>query len=409
MNPYDFVPIDWQNPPERRTPVWHHRLVGGENQPLYSGFTEVDIVTETPIFIFDPKTKDDAHDPDYPATSIRNAQGKYIIPGSSLKGMLRCLVETLGNGCLSLFDGIYEPKRIQQPPQHPGGRPQWVTQYNVHYEHEIEDGFRRCDNHNELCIACRTFGMLSSTGQGGVFLGKVNISDAVASSVSDYAIGSIYTLVLSGPKPRHAAFYLEQVGNRQYIAGRKYYFHHLYPDMKLPSKETLIPSSRGEYMNQHILPIDYDSWFRFRIDFTNLEADEFAALMLAITLQPDMRHKIGYGKPIGLGSIQLIPTELVLVDYTKRYIQGDPKHGISIWKGEDELQPLFDARMQAISEEVRTFIQRYLAQNAMRELQRIWQWEPEKGIEYFYPDKRRWFDIPANKGKRIRDTRTIRR
>ncbi len=441
MNPYDFVPIDWQNPPKRRTPVWHHRLVGDDNQTLYSGHIEVDVVTETPIFIFDPYTKDDAHDPDYPATSLKNAQGNYIIPGSSLKGMLRCLVETLGNGCLTLFDATYEPRTVWLPPKYPGGRQQRVTEYDVHYENKIEDDFWRCNNHTNLCIACRTFGMLSQKEDSkpskeksekpsdekdktpsqkknensfrekgeGVFLGKVNIGDAVGSSVRDYEFGSIYTPVLSGPKPRHAAFYLEQVGNRQYIAGRKYYFHHIYPDMKLPSERELRPSSRGEYMNQHIRPIDYDSWFHFRIEFTNLEADEFAALMLAITLQPDMRHKIGYGKPIGLGSIQIIPTELVLVDYTKRYIQGNLKHGFSIWKGEDELQPLFDARMQAISEEVRNFIQQYLAQNAMKELQRIWQWEPEKGIEYFYPDKRRWFDIPANKGKRIRDTRTIRR
>jgi len=140
-----------------------------------------------------------------------------------------------------------------------------------------------------------------------------------------------------------------------------------------------------------------------------LEADDFAAQMLAITLQPSMRHKIGYGKPIGLGSIELIPTKLVLVDYTKRYTQGNLKQGFSTWEGEDELQPLFDVHMQMVSEEVMHFMQQYLAQNAMKELQRIWQWEPEKGIEYFYPDKRRWFDMPANKGKRIRDTRTIKR
>ncbi len=32
-----------------------------------------------------------------------------------------------------------------------------------------------------------------------------------------------------------------------------------------------------------------------------------------------MRHKIGYGKPMGLGSVELRPVSLTLVDYSTRY------------------------------------------------------------------------------------------
>src|SRR5437016_4064195 len=120
MNPYDFVRIDWSQPPERRTPVWHHRLVGQGDQQLYSGFIEVDVFTETPLFISDPRTV--PQDPRKPAQSIRNKQGEYIIPGSSLKGLLRCVVETLGNGCLTLFDGNYEQERR-------GGRVEYKAPY----------------------------------------------------------------------------------------------------------------------------------------------------------------------------------------------------------------------------------------------------------------------------------------
>jgi CRISPR/Cas system CSM-associated protein Csm3 (group 7 of RAMP superfamily) len=395
MNPYDFVPIDWKRAPELRKPIWHHRLTDEDEQALFSGHIEVDLKTETPIFILQPGSNQ--HDDKHPATSIRNAQGDYIIPGTSLKGMLRCLVETIANGCLILFDETYEPEHVRGSSQ---------PQYRVHYEKMVLDAFHRCNSHTKLCIACRTFGMLSQEKGGGVFLGKVNIGDAVAypDAIYEYELGSIYTPILAEPKPRHRAFYLEKIEDQEYIAGRKYHFHH--ENRELLREDELRQSRSGVYMNQHILPLDYGSEFHFRIDFTSLEADEFAALLLAIALQSGMRHKIGYGKPIGLGSVQLSPTRLTIVNYARRYAQRDSARGISVWEGND-LQNLLDTNMAVLGSEIKPFIDSYLSQNAMKALQRIWHWPPEKGIEYFYPDKKDWFDRLENKGKRIADTKKV--
>src|SRR5690349_11370813 len=109
MNPYDFARIDWSKPPERHKPVWHHQLVKEDTQ-LYSGSLEVDVYAETPLFIANSGAT--PSNPEQPALSMQNSQGEYIIPGSSLKGMLRSVVETLGNGCLSLYDGDYEGHRV---------------------------------------------------------------------------------------------------------------------------------------------------------------------------------------------------------------------------------------------------------------------------------------------------------
>src|SRR2546422_13058 len=161
MNPYDFVRIDWNRRPDHRQPMWHHRLVGRGEKKLYSGSLEVDVVAQTPLFISDPRAV--PQDPRKPARSIQNKQGEYIIPGSSLKGMLRTVVESLGNGCLTLFDGQYERGRIDYRP--------------------FAQPFQKCNNNTQLCIACRTFGMLGMRAQG-VFLGKVNIGDAVVDNES---------------------------------------------------------------------------------------------------------------------------------------------------------------------------------------------------------------------------------
>lgn len=371
MNPYDFARIDWNRPPVRRPPIWHHRLTGQGTQHLYAGYLEVDIDAETPLFIADPRSI--PQDPRKPAHSMQNQGGEYIIPGSSLKGMLRCLVETLGNGCLTLFDGQYER----------GG---------VNYWREVPQDFQKCGNTTELCVACRTFGMLKERTQG-VFLGKVNIGDARADASKVYEYEPIYTKPLMEPKPHHASFYLDEA--RAHIAGRKYYFHHS-PDLK-PLTENRMIFFGGKPANRYIQPLDYDTRFHFRIDFTNLEADEFGILLLAIVLEKNMRHKIGYAKPLGLGSIQLTPTRMTFIDYAIRYTQ--PEQSKIILEGDD--------LWKLIYEHIDDFSEKQLVQIAMEDLRRIWRWPPDPDVDYYYPSKRDWFATEDSVGKRITDTKNV--
>ncbi|SRR5579875_429417 len=371
MNPYDFARIDWNRPPERRAPAWHHRLVGAGGQHLYTGHLDVEIHVETPLFIADPRGN--PLDPRKPALSIKNKQGEYIIPGSSLKGMLRSVVETLGNGCLTLFDGLYEGDR-------------------VNYRREVPEVFQHCDTNTKLCIACRTFGMLKEGAQG-VFLGKVNIGDARVDAEHIYHYDPIYTKALMNPKPHHDSFYLDE--ERRHIAGRKFYFHH--PPDREPLTESRLIFMAGKPANRYIQPLDRDTRFHVRIDFTNLEADEFAALLLAVALKEDMRHKIGYAKPLGLGSIYLFPTHLKLVDYATRYTRLGQTRGTTIYE-EDALWSFLD-------EHIDKFSAHHLLQIAMDDLSRIWRWPPEPGVDYYYPSKRDWFDTEESIGKRIADTK----
>lgn len=373
MNPYDFARIDWNRPPERRKPVWHHQLLGQETRQLYSGSIDVDVFAETPIFVSNPRSV--PSDPKKPAQSMQNKRGEYIIPGSSLKGMLRTVVETLGNGCLTLFDGDYERGK-------------------VNYRRDVPQPFLHCESNIHLCIACRTFGMLKERA-GGVFLGKVNIGDAVAYADSIYTYEPMYTAVLVEPKPRHEAFYLDE--SHRYIAGRKFYFHHP-ADLKPLSKNGLKLFS-GRPANRFIQPLDYDTRFHFRVDFTGLEEDEFSALLLAIALEEKMRHKIGYGKPLGLGSVYLQPTALTLVDYSKRYTRPGTGRGITTLHDNDMWNTFY--------EQIDSFTQKHLVPIAMDDLRRIWGWPAEPGVDYYYPSKRDWFDTPESRGKRISDTRNV--
>lgn len=375
MNPYDFARIDWNRPPEKRKPIWHHRLTGVGGERLYSGSIELDIYAETPLFIADPRTV--PFNPRTAAQSIKNKQDQYIIPGSSLKGMVRTVVETLGNGCLTLFDGSYERGR-------------------TNYWREVPPAFQKCGDNTKLCIACRIFGMLKER-TNGVFLGKINIGDAVVDKDTIATYGPMYTAALVDPKPRHADFYLDPGGT--HIAGRKFYFHHDYED--LLTANNLLPTKTGGYYNRYIDPLDKDTKFHVRIDFTNLEEDEFGVLLLALTLEESMRHKIGYGKPLGLGTIYMNPTSLTIIDYAARYTQPGEDRGKKTWPGDDVWKVIYD--------QVDAFSVSHLAQTAMADLRRIWAWPPDGSVEYYYPSKRDWFDTPASQGQRIAATRTVPR
>jgi CRISPR/Cas system CSM-associated protein Csm3 (group 7 of RAMP superfamily) len=372
MNPYDFARIDWSKPPKRSKPVWHHHLVEMGKQ-LFSGSLEVDIYVETPIFIANSGVA--PSDPKRPAQSMQNPQGAFIIPGSSLKGMLRSVVETLSNGCLTLYDGDYEGHR-------------------VHYRDRVPESFQHCRDAMKLCIACRAFGMLKG---GNIFLGKVNIGDAVSYPGKAYMSDPLYTAVLVEPKPRHEAFYLDE--KRQYIAGRKFYFHHS-PGQLLTENRLMYFGKNQILANRYIQPLDSESNFHFRVDFTNLEPEEFGVLLLAVSLEAEMRHKIGYGKPMGLGSIEMRPISLTLVDYSTRYTSyGQPgtKGGKTTYQGDSMWTEVLYGHID-------TFIEQHLSRTAMDDLRRIWLWPPDPDAEYYYPGKRDWFDTPASQGKRIADT-----
>lgn len=68
-----------------------------------------------------------------------------------------------------------------------------------------------------------------------------------------------------------------------------------------------------------VRPIQKGVSFFFEVDFVNLSERELQTL--CATLRPDAHyeHKIGMGKPIGLGSVKITPVGLFLIDRSARY------------------------------------------------------------------------------------------
>ncbi|MEW6277559.1 MAG: RAMP superfamily CRISPR-associated protein, partial [Candidatus Eremiobacterota bacterium] len=327
--------LDWTAPPKRSRGSRHERFCG------LTGRLTGRVTALTPLFLPDKRVTGN------PKQFIRNEARQAIIPGSSLKGLIRSVVETVGPGCWWLFDGTYEGRRVD-------------------YQERLPQEFRRCRNLDSLCPACRMFGMLAGRAS---LLGKVCFNEAVC--VKEERHEAVFTPILDGPKPRHGAWYLRQ----DKVAGRKFYFH----QPGIQTLRELRQTNRGVAMNQHIAPLGQGTVFEFSVNFYNVEEkEEWPLLLYALCLEPGVRHKFGYAKPAGFGSIEIELTALHLTDPVSRYGGGKTSRNVT----GKELDSLVTTAIQDRTTDKQSV--------TLCDLRRIWAWPPHDNVKYGYPGQA-WF------------------
>lgn len=190
---------------------------------------------------------------------------------------------------------------------------------------------------NHITLAERVFGFVEEEKKGGGearnglrLKGRVRFSPGRASGeVRELPITKLKEL--SSPKPPSPALYFRvpKVEN-VYIPkselkpgphlpqGRKTYLHH----SKAIEGNDEPWINRGEFVSKRhvkIRPWAKDSAWKFEIRFDNLNDIELGMLLYALSPCETYRHKIGMGKPLGLGSIQLTVQKVRVVDRQTRY------------------------------------------------------------------------------------------
>lgn len=101
--------------------------------------------------------------------------------------------------------------------------------------------------------------------------------------------------------------------------GRKFYLHQ--PDWESQSSppwETSAPDFRCD-QKAKVQPLEKGSEFFFHLDFENLSRLELGLLCYALKPTDKFEHKLGMGKPLGLGSVRIDPLAILLVDRHSRY------------------------------------------------------------------------------------------
>jgi len=302
VEPYDFVPL--VGPPRREPAIGQHRFTANK----HSGRLECRLTAKTPVFVYEPRFArplPGGHE----QASFPVFDGVAVIPGTSLKGVIRSIVEAVEPCCFTLPTDWNEDRSRTY---HGSGitRGKKVTV-------KLPAGFEHCSekdaqNRPLLCPACRLFGSLSPKGDWA-WAGKVSISDARSAeyTLMDYLILD----VLSTPKPEgRPQAYVKQDGT---IQGRKFYRHRL-DDVMLRALDQS-GRRRQDRQNKTVQPVGPGSVFHFTVEYSDLSEAELRLLLYGLALEEGLWHKVGMGKPLGLGSAQIEILRWIRMDRQARY------------------------------------------------------------------------------------------
>ena len=247
--PYDFVPIAPLRPQDRCKPRGHERY----HPDTVSGMLDAELIVVTPLHVSSgrmrlregrkiPLVRELAR----VYASSEDTRGRPCVPASTLKGVVRSVVEAVTRSCVR------------------------ITRAR---DHELPQGAASCDKKERLCLACRMFGALG-------FEGHVRFDDAVLrkGKVRIARMPPLYR-----PRSKTRNYYAGGT-----IKGRKFYKHGRTVTKAQTPVEILTPESQ----------------LTFSLRFDNLTEGEVGVLLTALGLgKPPLTLKLGGGKPVCYGSL----------------------------------------------------------------------------------------------------------
>jgi CRISPR-associated protein (TIGR03986 family) len=198
-----------------------------------------------------------------------------------------------------------------------------------------------------LSLAEQVFGFVSSdsdkhaTDNIPAYASRVKVSFAhLAKDENNYYEQPGIMKILGSPKLPAPAMYFKPNNSEDpgYIKksdldpkkhepqGRKIYLHHYDAINKQGWRgwETH-PKRKEKDLKQkaEVKPLKKEIEFFFHLDFTNLNATELGMLCYALAPDEHFHHKLGMGKPLGLGSVKIEPVGLFYIDRLARYKNED--------------------------------------------------------------------------------------
>ena len=203
-----------------------------------------------------------------------------------------------------------------------------------------------CKQRNDLCKACALFGMIGEKSLGS----RVRFEDAICKADKKIKTREVILAELGAPRPAYMPFYstmredddATSIGYDDInvdIRGRKYYWHHKPCDDDLNARET--------NRNATVEVVETGTRFCGKIYFDSITSEELSELVWAINFWENCEdgnycHKIGRGKPLGLGSCKLTVDSISI-----RVLEGE---NYSIVPGTFNENAVFDAKENPFAE-----------------------------------------------------------
>ena len=264
-----------------------------ESGPLHTGYFTCRLFIKTPLIIPDASSRivQDEHS----TFSFMEIDGQNLIPGSSLRGVIRSVYETLTDSCLvtsrlKAADSEEEKQRLGEVGyDRKGDKGQSAP--------ESDTVYIPCVDRTQACPACRLFGMGSAAGSGAV--SKVRFTDAILQGTMETQILTLDELM--SPKDKE-----------ERKPDRKFYYHHK------PKSQS---DNEKKQVNSTMEKIE-EGEASFRVYYDGISDEQRRQLLWTLCLGENKAdghicHKIGHGKPLGFGSVKII-----VESYTERTYGG---------------------------------------------------------------------------------------
>lgn len=340
-NPYDFVPLE--EAIDRGHSAQPQDRIADD---LFTGMITCRLKTETPLFIHGIGQQEGNR------RSFYRDNVAIMIPPTSLKGAIRSIAEIVGNSCLPTLpdDLTYDPLELglegkgwsRKAASHLRGyqlnrlkrKGKDISEEQFRQIHravslgdrlggQVRDvrigevreepgAYRPCTRRDDLCFCCALFGMVEEEldEEGAIaapLAGRVYFGAGRLASGEGQPKSIRFPTPGGGPHPYHRPFYFEDGGLGQ-ILGRKLYYHHRNWEETISRN---LEETRGN-------PLDleaYEGTFTFPLRFENLTERELGGLLYALELEADLRHHLGFGKPLGLGTVDVNVASLKLTRF----------------------------------------------------------------------------------------------
>lgn len=240
--PYTLIDFPSDARVERQMPIGHDAF----RENLLSGWIELELEALTPVHVATGLLKLVQGKRTPMVRELVRVNGTPVIPGSSLKGCARAIVESISSSCV-----------------------------RATRSRDLPAGLEACSDKERLCVACRIFGAMD-------FQGLIRFSDfRLVEGVVDIA----EVPQLFQPRPREELYF-----RGRFVRGRKFYMH----GADQAHGDGPIEVCRG------------GSRFGGRLDVTNLSAAQLGLVLTGLGLNPQyaFRPKLGGAKPACYGSIQ---------------------------------------------------------------------------------------------------------
>ena len=185
-----------------------------------------------------------------------------------------------------------------------------------------------CQSREKMCKACRLFGMAQKDAAVG---GRVRFTDAIMQNPEKMSKKMVPLAELGTPRSSYMPFYSNMRDTRDNkgkllipsyddpgitIRGRKYYWHS--KDFESINKNAPANGKRNASMQI----ADTGSEFRFDIYFDRITRQELRELVWTLNFWENksdgvMCHKIGHGKPVGLGSVKIVVDQITCRSFSE--------------------------------------------------------------------------------------------